>query len=312
MIGGGKHKGSTSAGGEQSWRSLNGGRKNTRIKSPQARKRRQTQLLKLALGLCIIFVLIGTLAWALLALKQREEPIQISTPSKPVEKIIFDTDGVLPDRWLGSVIELRKGMTLMEIDIHAMKQDLESSGQVESASVEREFPDALKISVKERIPALRMRVTGANGQVEDRIVARDGTLYKGVGYPKATLSKLPFVVPYQYPEGGIKPMRGIETVAQLLDATRRTQPNFYKTWQIVNLKHYTGDPELPGQIIEVKTSMVPRIIFGTNIDFAQQLDRLGVIMNYVQNRGNPAVRRIDLSLQGSAAVQFESGRISTF
>jgi hypothetical protein len=312
MIVGGKHKGSTSAGGEQSWRSLNGGRKNTPIKSPQARKRRQTQLLKLALGLCIIFVLIGTLAWALLALKQREEPIQISTPSKPVGKIIFGTDGVLPDRWLGSVIELRKGMTLMEIDIHAMKQDLESSGQVESASVEREFPDALKISVKERIPALRMRVTGANGQVEDRIVARDGTLYKGVGYPKATLSKLPFVVPYQYPEGGIKPMRGIETVAQLLDATRRTQPNFYKTWQIVNLKHYTGDPELPGQIIEVKTSMVPRIIFGTNIDFAQQLDRLGVIMNYVQNRGNPAVRRIDLSLQGSAAVQFESGRISTF
>lgn len=312
MIGGGKHKGSTSAGGEQSWRALNGGRKNTRIKSPQARKRRQTQLLKLMLGLFVIFVLIGAVVWSVITLKQREEPIQISTPSKPVERILFDTDGVLPDRWLGSVIELRRGVTLMEIDIHQIKQDLESSGQVALASVEREFPDALKIKVKERIPALRIRVVGADGQSEDRILARDGMLYKGIGYPKATLRKLPFVVPYQYPEGGVQPMRGIETVAQLLDATRRMQPDFYKTWQIVNLKHYSGDPELPGQIIEVKTSMVPRIIFGRNSDFEKQLDRLGVIMNYVQSRGNPAVKRIDLSLQASAAVQFESGRISTF
>lgn len=312
MIGGGKHKGSTSAGGEQSWRALTGGGKNTRIKSPQARKRRQTHLLKLLLVLFVIFVLIGVVVWAVIAIKGRDEPIQISTPSKPVERVLFDTDGVLPDRWLGSVIEIRRGMNLMEIDIHAMKQDLEASGQVESASVEREFPDALKIKVKERVPALRMRVTGAEGQLEDRVVARDGTIYKGAGYPKATLSKLPFVVPYQHPEGGIKPMRGIETVAQLLDAARRTQPNFFKSWQIVNLKHYTGDPDLPGQIIEVKSPMVPRIIFGASSDFAQQLDRLGVIMNYVQSHGNPAVKRIDLSLLGSAAVQFESGRISTF
>lgn len=312
MIGGGKHKGSTSAGGEQSWRALAGKRKSSRIKSPQSRKRRQTQLLKLLLGLAVVLLVIGGVVWGLIALKEREEPIQISTPSKPVERVLFDTDGVLPDRWLGTVIEIRKGMTLMEIDIHAMKEDLEAHGQVASASVEREFPDALKIEVKERIPALRMRVAGAGEDFETRIVSRDGEIYEGVGYPRATLSRLPYVVPYTYPEGGVKPMRGIETVAELIDAARRTQPNFFKTWQIVNLKHYTGDPDLPGQIIEVKTSMVPRIIFGTTTDFAQQLDRLGVIMNYVQSRGNPAVKRIDLSLQGSAAVQFESGRISTF
>lgn len=312
MIGGGKHKGSTSAGGEQSWRSLAGGGKTTRIKSTQARKRRQTQLVKLFGLVVVVAALVGGLVWGIIAFKDREEPIRIATPSKPVEKILFDTDGVLPDRWLGSVIELRRGMTLMEIDIYEMKRVLEAQGQVKTAAVEREFPDALKIEVKERIPVLRMRVAGANDRPELRIVARDGTIYKGVGYPKATLSKLPYVVPYRYPEGGIKPMRGIDRVADLIDATRRTQPNFYKTWQLVNLKYYTGDPDLPGQVIEVKTSMVPRLIFGTNIDFAQQLDRLAVILNYVQSRGNPAIKRIDLSLQGSAAVQFESGRISTF
>jgi cell division septal protein FtsQ len=313
MIGDGKHKGSTSAGDQQSWRGLaGGGRKSTRIKSPQARKRRQVQLFKLFGAFFVCLCLIGSIVWGIIAFKNRQEPIQISTPSKPIEKVLFNTDGVLPSRWLGTVIELRRDTTMMEVDIFAMQQQLEASGQVKSASVERQFPNALKIDLKEHEPVLRMRVMGANEQPELRIVSREGTIYKGVGYPQATLRKLPFVVPYAHPEGGFRPMRGIEQVAELLEVSRRTQPNFYKTWQLVSLEHYSGDPELPGQVIEVRSSMVPRIIFGFNTSFAQQLDRLGVILNYVQSRGNPAVKRIDLSLKGSAAVQFESGRISTF
>lgn len=313
MIGDGRHKGSTSAGNEQSWRSLaGGGRRGNRIKSPQARKRRQMQILKLV-GICAGFVaVVGGIAWAVVAFTQREEPIQIATPSKPVEQIIFDTDGVLPSRWLGTVIELRRDTTMMEIDIYAMKQQLEAHGQVKSASVERQFPNALKIQIQEQEPVMRMRVMGADDRPETRIVSREGRIYKGVGYPQATLRKLPYVVPYRHPEGGFKPLRGIPRVAELLEVTRRTQPNFYKTWQLVSLEDYSGEPEMPGEVIEVRTNMVPRIIFGLNTDFAQQLDRLGVIMQYVQSRGNPAVKRIDLSLHDSAAVQFESGRISTF
>lgn len=312
MIGDGKHKGSTSAGGEQSWRSLGGSGQSNRVKSPQARKRRLVHLLKLFGAFFLCLALIGSVAWAVIAFKNRLEPIQIGTPSKPVEKIIFDTDGVLPDAWLSTVIELRRDTTMMDIDIHLMKQQLKAHGQVKFASVEREFPNALKISVKEREPVMRMRVMGAGGQAELRIVARDGAIYKGVGYPKATLRKLPYVVPYQYPTGKFKPMRGIEEVAQLLEVTRRAKPNLYKTWQIVSLKHYSGDPELLAEVIEVQTSIVPRIIFGLNSDFGQQLDRLELILNYVQSRGNPAIKRIDLSILDSAAVQFESGRISTF
>lgn len=312
MIGERKHKGSTSAGGEQSWRALAGGRKSTRIKSPQARRRRKVQIAKLVGAFLICVAVMALITWAVIAFKNREEPIQIATPSNPVEKIIFDTNGVLPSRWLGTVIELRRDTTMMEVDIYEMKAQLEAHGQVKSATVERQFPNALKINIQEHEPVLRMRVMGKDGQPELRIVSREGTIYKGVGYPKATLRKLPYVSPYQYPGGGIQPMRGIGKVAELLEDARRTQPDFYKTWQLVLLEHYSGDPDLPGQVIEVRTSMVPRIIFGFNTDFAQQLDRLGVILNYVQSRGNPALKRIDLSLPGSAAVQFESGRISTF
>lgn len=312
MIGGGKHKGSTSASGQQSWRALAGARSGTRIQSTQARKRRQVQMLKL-LGVFTVFVsIVAAITWGVIAFKKRQEPIQIATPSKPVETIIFDTDGVLPSRWLGTVIELRRDTNMMEVDIYLMKQQLEAHGQVKTASIERQFPSALKIEIKEHEPVLRMRVMGADGQPETRIVSRAGTVYKGVGYPAATLGSLPFVLPYRHPETGFQPLRGIERVAELLEDTRRTQPNFYKTWQLVSLEHYSGDPEMPGEVIEVRTTMVPRIIFGLNTDFAQQLDRLGVVLQYVQSRGNPALKRIDLSLQGSAAVQFESGRISTF
>ena len=306
MIGGGKHKGSTSASGQQSWHTLAGGRSGVGVQSPQARKRRHVQMLKL-LGIFAIFVaIVAAITWGVMAIKNRQEPIQIATPSKPVDTIIFDTDGVLPSRWLGTVIELRRDTNMMEVYIYSMKQQLEAHGQVQSASVERQFPSALKIEIKEHEPVLRMRVMGADGLTETRIVSRAGTVYQGVGYPTATLGSLPFVLPYRHPETGFQPLRGIERVAELLEDTRRTQPNFYKTWQLVSLEHYSGDPEMPGEVIEVRTTMVPRIIFGLNTDFAQQLDRLGVVMQYVQSRGNPALKRIDLSLPGYNASCFYS------
>ena len=312
MIGGSKDKGSTSAGENQTWRGLDGGSKRTRVNSSQSRKRRQLQVLKLLGALLLCILLISVVVWAIVAFNEREEPIQITTPSKPVEKVLFDTNGVLPPSWLGTVVELRSGTAMMGIDIHTMKQQLEAHGQVKSASIERQFPNALKIDLKEHEPVLRMRVAGVNDRAEVRIISREGTIYKGIGYPRATLNSLPFVLPYQHSEGGILPMRGIGQVAELLEETRQKQSNFYKTWKLVSLKHYSGYSDFPGQVIEVRTSMVPRIIFGFNTSFAQQLDRLAVILNYVQSRGNPAIKRIDLSLPKDAAVQFESGGMSIF
>ena len=225
MIGGSKNKGSSSAGENQTWRGLDGGSKRTRINSSQSRKRRQVQAFKLLGVFLVAVIFISAVVWAIFALNEREEPIQITTPSKPVEKILFDTNGVLPASWLGTVVELRRDTAMMEIDIHTMKQQLEAHGQVKSASIERQFPNALKIDIKEHEPVLRMRVMGDNEQAGVRIISREGTIYKGIGYPRATLNKLPFVLPYQHPEGGISPMRGIGQVAELLedDAARESR-----------------------------------------------------------------------------------------
>jgi cell division septal protein FtsQ len=311
MIGNGTEKGGTSANGEQSWRELAGPRR-SRVNSPQARKRRQARWFKFLGMLALAAVVVGAIVWAGWALKNKEEQIQITPPSKPIERILFDTDGVLPDAWLSATVDLRAGMSMMEADIHALKKALESDAQVKAASVERVFPSDLRIVVSERQPALRLAVAGADGRRRQRIVARDGMVYDGIGYPKATLKNLPFVQPYQHVDGSFFPLRGIERVADLLELVRRNEPKLFRTWQVVSLQHYSGDLELPGQVIEVRSTIVPRIIFSASADYARQLDRLAYILEYVKNQGNPSIERIDLSLLGSAAVQFSSGRVGTF
>ena len=311
MIGRGKNKGSSSATGSQSWRELAGPRKK-RVNSPRARKRRQVKFLKIFGGLLAGAGLLAAVILLTSSILNREEPIQISTPSKPIKQVIFETDGVLPDRWLGTVISLEAGTAMMEIDIHAMKDSLEKEAQVLSASVERVFPSSLKISVKEREPVLRIAVQGPGGATVQRMVARDGIIYTGIGYSRAVQDELPFVQPFQHSDGSIQPMQGIGKVARLLEMARAKQPSFYRTWKVVSLQHYSGNESMAGEVIEIRSSYVPRIIFGATEDFGLQLDRLKLILEYVRARGNPSMKRIDLSLRGSAAVQFSSGRISSF
>lgn len=311
MIGGGRAKGSSSAQGAQSWRELAGPRRK-RVNSPQARRRRMGRLLK-GIGLILLFgtvVFGGVLGFR--ALSERDEPIHLNTPSREIEQILFETDGVLPEAWLSSRIALRKGTAMMEVDLREMKSELEAQPQVRSASVERVFPNALKIRLREHEPVLRLAVAGSDGRTEHRIVSRAGTIYEGTGYPRTTLTRLPFLAPYQYPDGSFTPLRGMDRVAELLAAARREHPDFFRTWRVVSLKHFSGDEKLPGQVIEIRSTRIPRVLFSASKQFDLQLDRLQVIFNFLAQRGDPSVKRVDLSLRGSAAVQFSSGRISSF
>lgn len=311
MRGMGKEKGGTAASGQQSWRELAGPRKQ-RINSPQARRRRQTRLLKVLGGFLMLLALIAGVTWVVIEFQGRKEKISLKAPSKPIERILFETNGLLPDAWLSSVVSLKAGMTMMEADIYGLKQKLEAQGQVKSATVERVFPADLRIVVQERTPVLRLAIADATGKRRLRIVGEDGVVYDGVGYPQSALKQLPFVRPFQHSNGKFFPLLGIERVAELLNVARQKYPQLSRGWQVVSLEHYSGDLELPGQVIEIHSVLVPRILFSASTDFGKQLDRLEYIMEYVEQRGNPSMERIDLSLNGAAAVQFSSGRVGNF
>ncbi|MEM1221327.1 MAG: FtsQ-type POTRA domain-containing protein [Verrucomicrobiota bacterium] len=305
MIGSGRDKGGSSAKGPQSWQNLTKPTKK-RVNSPQAKKRRRQHQIKIAGAVLVglAFVLFGV--WGVAALREQEASIEIKSPSEKIERIIFNTNGVLPDDWIGRVLGLKSGTTMMEVDIYGLKAKIESYGQVKRVSVERVFPSDLQINIEEHIPVMRLAFESKDGTRSFKIVGADGSIYQGEGYPKSVLRELPFVMPYVLPDGSFEPMRGIEEVSKLIELAKFTQPKVYRMWDVISLQNYSGDLELPGQVIEVRSKLVPRILFAAAADYERQLERLVYIFKHVEAHGNPSMEVIDLSLNGPAAVQFSS------
>jgi hypothetical protein len=79
---------------------------------------------------------------------------------------------------------------------------------------------------------------------------------------------------------------------------------------VVLLTHYSGEVDLPGEVIEVRSKRdgkTVRLVFGAAHDFKLQLDRLRHIREVARSLRD-ALERVDLSLRDAAAVQFKSGR----
>ena len=311
MIGHNKQKGDTSAGDTQSWRELAGPRR-SRVNSSVSHKRRWMPWLKLLGGLLLLALISGGLFQLIRMLDRETKEAVVAVAVNPVESILFYTDGVLTSSWLEDTIGSQIGMPVMEIDIFALKAVLEDHAQVKDASIERSFPSDLRIDVSERKPVMRLVTANADGKRRLRLVARDGVVYQGVGYSMSALKQLPYLQPYQHADGSYFPLLGIEPVVELLDLVRDTQPELYDSWQVVSLQHYNGRTGLPGQVIEIRSKTVPKIVFGVSKDFALQLDRLMYLLEYFKKNGDPSLKRIDLSLRGAAAVQLSSGRAQVF
>ena len=298
-----------SASGAQSWRALGGA--GGGVPSKRSRQRRRRRVLAVAACGVLLLVLAGALAALTFGSgdgRGGSRSAELAPPSKPVERIIFETDGMLPDAWLRSVLDLAPGTKMLQADLGRLEARLEAEKQVKSATVERVFPSDLRIRVKERVPVLRMVTESRDGRRRVRLVARDGTLYSGVGYPEGMLRRLPYLRPYQRPEGGVLPLAGMETVAAFLETARRDYPELYRRWRVVSLEDYSGSPDLPGELIAVRSASGPRVLFDAGGSPDRQLKRLRYILDYARRRNLPPVERIDLSLRGSAAVQFTDGR----
>lgn len=311
MIRRNRQRGDASAEGAQSWRELAGPRR-SRVNSSVARKRRWMPWVKLLLGLLLLSgIAVGIFQLGQL-LNQNTKKAVAAVAVNPIQKILFYTDGVLTENWLENTIGLQVGMPIMEADIFALKEKLEESGQVMVASVKRVFPSSLRIDIIERKPVMRLIVADSEGKRRLRLVARDGVVYKGVGYSADALKQLPYLQPHRQADGSYFPLSGIETVVALLDVVHDTRPKLYATWQVVSLQYYNGKSGMPGQVIEIRSTIVPKIIFGVSKDFALQLDRLLYILDYFEKNGDPSLKKIDLSLRGAAAVQLSSGRAQVF
>ena len=238
----------------------------------------------------------------------RDTPQLLATPvdSQPVRTISVQTDGVLDRSWVERVIELPEGVGLMELDLYALRARLMSSGQVASAVLTREFPDTLRVVLAERSPIVRLKAQLGGGEPREFLVARDGTVFIGEGYPTEMTESLPWLGGIRLVrEGtGFLPLTGIDRVSDLLATALAHAPRQYATWRIISLNRLPTDGE-----IVVQSSEVGEIVFGTREDFYPQIARLDLILEQTAARPDQPLERVNLAVGPSQVpVSFANPR----
>lgn len=82
-----------------------------------------------------------------------------------IQRIELSTDGVISHEQIRAWAGIKKNDNLFALDLNRVKRDLELVAFVESASVERILPNAIRLSVVEREPVAR---------VQDHLIDRNG------------------------------------------------------------------------------------------------------------------------------------------
>ncbi len=232
------------------------------------------------------------------------EPTRLTSTGKsePVRHVDVRTDGVLDQAWVTRVLALPAGAALMELDLFALQERLVAGGQVHSAVLSRKFPDTLVVTLQERTPVVRIRAGVGPGEAQDFVVARDGTVYLGVGYSEPLIASLPWlkVSALLRAGDGFVPLEGMQKVADRLVTAQANAPALYRSWSVVDVDGLEADGELrvscalashPGQRTEV--------VFGTREDFLTQVAFLDATLEQISLRPHlPAPARINLAVGG--------------
>lgn len=228
--------------------------------------------------------------------------------SRPVEKILLDTNGVIDLAWVEQTLDLPRNAGLAELDIFAARERLMASGQVREAVLTRIYPATLKVTLDERAPVLRLRARQPGGRPAVFLVANDGFIYEGHGYAAGRLDGLPGLGGVGLSRAGNRfaAIEQVKPVAELLLLAREHVPELYATWRVVSLERFKSDRQ-----ILVQTTEVPEIVFSLEQDFYAQLARLDLIIERSRTRSLQPVQRIDLAIGGSEVpVSYRDGPIA--
>jgi cell division septal protein FtsQ len=249
-----------------------------------------------------IVLLLGASVWAgyeMLRLFQYDrQRLQAPVKGEPVRRIELSTDGVLAQPEVERMLRLPKGVTLMELDLFALRERLLVNPQVRTAVLARKFPDTLSVLLEERSPVARINLQVGDSEPTEHLVARDGVVFVGTGFNAGLIDTLPHldgVTLKRTKAGAFVPLEGMDKVAELLGTARGNIPILYDKWRVVSLEKFASD----GMIV-VRATDLPEIVFGTRDDFFRQIAQLDIIVEQTRNQaGAPVLRSINLAVGGS-------------
>ena len=287
-----------------SWRDIQQGNRRKKTTTKVARQRRLVILFRAALGI-LLLAAIGT---GILGIRyfsrMTEEPPEAKALMQA--ELVFKTDGVLGEDWFmarfGDVLRA----DVRQIEVGSVKANLEQEGQVSSATVTVSLPSRLIVGIQEREPILRLRISGEDGNPKVLLLARDGILYEGSGYPLDTLRRLPGAagIKVRRMEQGYAPIEGIDAVARLLDYAKESLPAVYRHWRIIDLSDWDPELDYRPSLVRIRSTHIEEIIFSTTA-IEEQVERLAGILEHTQRYQMGQPKFIDLSYGEEAVIRYK-------
>ena len=291
---------------QNSWHSIKQDKQKRSLTS-DAKVRRLRLFAKTSVISLLSIVCIGFVFYGGLVMYETTDQLNIFSQSGALKKVKLDTDGVLNYKWFAKNIQLPKGENLMQVNIFDLKKELEAQPQIKNAIIEREFPDGLKILLKEYKPVARV-VTKEAGRKRLLLVANDGHVYAGSCYSRELLQELPYLSGVRLAKNGKKyqSLEGMLIVAELLEVAQNGYPELYRSFKEISCRKFSGKPDEVGGVVKIKTADSHEIVFLAK-NFPLQLSRLDYIMQHSKENGLRDIGTIDLTLGDHAVIK----RVST-
>lgn len=217
-----------------------------------------------------------------------------------IKQIEFKTDGFITGKWLNEFLRIPAKTKLSNINIFALKQALESMGQIKSATIERVYPDILRILISEHKPFMRAAVK-IDYQVRLYAMSPEGVFFQPICIPDKVLDSLPFLEGYLPVFQDNEPMRykNAALLEEFLKISRSALPEEVDAWRSINVSEIDN---LTLPLITVARKDGGTIIFEPR-NFRKQLDRLEYVLRYAKEKTLNKIERIDLSLKDRADVK---------
>ena len=278
--------------------------------SRQGRRRRLAAGAKVVTGL----VLVAASAWGIYEVAHswttNRAALTTAVHSEQVKDIaVINPNGVLQRDWVQATLGLPRNISLMALELPALRDKLLASGQVSVAVLTRSFPDTLVVTLQERTPVARVQAEGSDGAPKQLLVAKDGVVYDGAHYDKTMLAGLPWLdgIRLVKAEHGFEPIEGMNEVSTLLSTAQLNAPHLYREWLIVSLARLAERDE-----IVVKAQDLPEIVFSRKRDYFKQIAQLDDVIDRTRRiEPTPELLSVNLSLEGQVPVRLQGGPAAT-
>ena len=153
----------------RSWRSVGpADNRAAPLTSPVMKRRRLRSFFKGIFYACLLCACILGVLWAVKYVREHPQILHLGEPMQPVSTLDYSTSGVLSQQWVQDFIGF--GAENFEPDVKQLQKKLEDTVQVRQASLERIWPDILKIRLVEEEPVARVAVALPDGRKIEEVV----------------------------------------------------------------------------------------------------------------------------------------------